>query len=155
MFYSLLGSSRLTSCFCGIAGIRVPYHVLNALAQYQTSGLPLWGRPSSCLLSCFTYVGAVSGQRLASAGASESMFSNAFYMHWWKIKLATCFCGIARIHVFSCVLHVLEQYQTCELPPVQYQTSELLLRDRPNSCLLLCSTRTGAVSGWRVASAGS
>ena len=81
--------------------------------------------------------------------------SIAFCTRCWNIKLASCFCGIARIHVFSCVLHVLRQYQTCDLPPGQYQTRGLLLRNRPNSCLLLCSTCIGAVSGWRVAPAGS
>ena len=53
--------------------------------------------------------------------------SIAFCTRCWNIKLASCFCGIARIHVFSCVLHVLGQYQTCELPPGQYQTRGLLL----------------------------
>ena len=66
------------------------------------------------------------------------MFSIVFYTYWGNIKLAICFCRIARIHVFCCVLHVLGQCQT----------SDLLLRDRPNSCFLLRFTRIGVVSGW-------
>jgi len=73
-FYMLLGSSRLTSCFCGTARIRVASHRLHALGQCQNSESLLWGRPNPCLLLCFTYIEAVSGQRLASAGSSECMF---------------------------------------------------------------------------------
>ena len=84
-----------------------------------------------------------------------------FYTYWGNIKLAICFCAIARIHVFYCVLHVLGQYQSSDLLlrdrpnscvfrvleiSAQCQTSDLLLRDCPNSCFLLCFTHVGAIS---------
>jgi hypothetical protein len=74
------------------------------------------------------------------------MFPIVFYAHWGNIRLTSCFCGIARIdgcyydgidrsHVFYCVLLALGQYQI----------SELLLRDRPNSCSPWGFTRIGVI----------
>ena len=53
---------------------------LHAFGQYQTNEVILWDRPDSCLLLCFTRVGAISAQRAASVGSPEVMFSIVFYV---------------------------------------------------------------------------
>jgi len=132
----VLGQYQTRIRFCRIARIHVSYRVLHVLGQYQTSDLLLRDRPNSCFLLSFTRIGAISNWRFALTGSPEFMFSIVFYTYWGNVKLAIYFYGIARIHVFYCVLHVLGQGQT----------SDLLLWDRPNSCVLLRFTRIGAMS---------
>ena len=48
-----------TPCFCAIAQTHAFYYVLHALGQDQTNELHLWDRPHSCLLTCFTRIGAI------------------------------------------------------------------------------------------------
>ena len=99
-FYKHWGNIRLTSCFCGIARLDALYCVLHALGQHQTNVLLPWDRPKSCFLWCFTFVKAISDQRIAFVVSPEF---GAFYR----------------------VLHALGQYQT----------SGVLLWDRPDSFL--------------------
>ena len=47
-------------------------------------------------------------------GSPEFMLSILFYTRWGNIRLANCFCGIARSLVPYCVSKALGQYQTNE-----------------------------------------
>ena len=59
-----------------------------------------------------------------------------FCTRWGNIRLMCCFRGIARSHVFKCVLHALRQYQT----------NELLLWYRPNLVLsIVCYMHWGNI----------
>jgi hypothetical protein len=89
---------RPDSCFCC---------VLYALGQYQTKDLLLWDRSKSCFLLCFTRLGPISDQRVASAGSAEFMFAMGFYTHWGHTRVTKCYCGIAQIHVPYCLLRAL------------------------------------------------
>ena len=92
--------------------------------------------------------------------------SSVFETYWGNLRLTCCFCGIAGRLVVYCVVHALCQYQTNELllwdrPDScflwcftclgQYQTNEVLLWDRPDSCLLNalsgCQANTGRCQG--------
>jgi len=161
---------RLASCFFGIARTHVFYYVLHALGQYQAGELLLQDRRIAFVLLRFTCIGRILDQRIASAGSRKSMFTIVFYTHldssrptrcccgiawidvstafctrWKSIWLTSCFCGIARIHLCYCILYALGYYQT----------SKLLLWDRPKSNFLLRFTCIWAVSGWRAAAAES
>ena len=104
-FYIHLGSIRLTNCCCRIARAHVFYCVLHELLECQANELLLQDRPNSCFLLCFTRVGGVSGQRVASEGSPELIFSIVFYTHQGNSRLANCFSGIPRIRIVYCVLH--------------------------------------------------
>jgi hypothetical protein len=106
---------------------------------------PHWGniRLTNCFcaiarIHVFYYVLQHWGNiRLTNCFCAIARIHVFFYVlqHWGNIRLTSCFCGIARIYVFFYVLHTLGQYQT----------NELLLWDRLNSCFLLCFIRTGAI----------
>jgi hypothetical protein len=129
--------------------------------QYQTNELLLWDRPNSCFLFCLARIGQYQTNELLLWDRPISCFLLRFTHTLGDIRLTSCFCGIARIHVFYYVLHALGQYQTtncfCGIARVhvsivflfalgQYQTNELRLGDRPNSCCLLCFTCIGVIS---------
>ena len=84
-----LQQNTATRRLCGIARVPVPFAVLHALGQYQTSELFF--------------------------GISRTCGGIVFYTHWVRIGLARCFCGSVRIHIFHCVLNPLVQYQPSEL----------------------------------------
>ena len=73
------------------------------------------------------------------------MFSIVFYTSCWSVRLTSCCCRIARIHVSYCVLHALEEYQG----------NELLLKDCLNLSFLLHFTCIRATAGQRIALVGS
>ena len=69
------------------------------------------------------------------------MCSILFHTNWSN----TWFCGIAQMHVLYNVLHALSHHQS----------NELLLRDRPDVCVVGCFTQPEAKSAWRLAFVGS
>ena len=80
-FYIHLGSIRLTNCCCRIARAHVFYCVLHELLECQANELLLQDLPNAYFLLCFTRVGGVSGQRVASEGSPELICSIVFYTH--------------------------------------------------------------------------
>ena len=178
VFYTYWGNVRLANCFLGssycvlhalgqyhanelllqgIARVHVLYYVLHALGQYQTSELLLWERLNSRFLLCFTRIGAISElpsqtntdynwEIVVIASLSPQGIWSTFRAHPDHKQCPTrSQTRWLESHTFFCVLHAFRQYQT----------SELLLRDRRESCFLLRFTRIVAVSGERAASAGS
>ena len=67
------------------------------------------------------------------------------YTPWASIRVTSCFCGIARIHVRYHDLHALGPYQS----------TQLLLWDRANSCFLWSFACIEAISDERVTFLGS
>ena len=135
VFYTGRCNIKLAICFCGFARAHDMHCVLRVSGQYQTSDLLLRDRPNSCS-NCVLHVLRNIKLAICFCGMARTYVSIAFYTYRGNIKLAICFCGIVRIHVFYCVLHGLGQCPS----------SDSLLRDRPNSCFLLCFTRIGAKS---------
>jgi hypothetical protein len=140
---------RLTNFFCGIARLHVFYirftciramsdqRIVDALGQHQINELLLWGRPNSCFLPTWHAPGQCKTNEVLLWDRPSSCFPSGFTLtHWGNIRLTNGSWGLARSIFFYTVSHAL----------CQYQTNELLLWDRSDSCFYCVFTCVGVTS---------
>jgi len=95
---------RPTSCFCGIARIIFCYFILHALGYYQTCDL-FCGIARTQIFYCVLHAfGQGQANELLLQDHPNSCFLLCFTHIWKSIRLRSCFCRIAQIY-FSIVFY--------------------------------------------------
>ena len=143
----VLGFARFEAMPCqGTASVRLPRCMLCIVSCMHWGNIGSAFAGSHRCMFCIALCKHWGNTRLTNcffAGSPRCVFRIVFYTHLGNMRLTNCLCGIAQMHVWYCVVHILKQYQA----------DGWLLWELPGVCFVTCFAWFEAMSGqWNTTS---